>query len=470
MCHDDAGSVCSASGGRAPLSDTAGDRALERRRSSSSPSAYPPQGGVGPLPDTTPSATAPVPAQRSPNGEQRRHRGAKALVVAFLNAGGTMIVESRCVRCGALWTTPYGLGCVGPAVGPVAFEAERKTQAWNPERGAFDNGRVDVAGLDARGTAVVALEIKDAHSTDNAAPRAGLVTWAELSAETLYSVIGDGEDDCSERGAQCAVEVGTMCVDDLRRHPSCTTCSAAAPSCTSSSLRTSRESTSEPLQTTPTVGASCFSSAGDGAEALKQYAALIQATRLAEIGPDSAQARSQTRTTVALRRQARVHQRQSAASTTTHRHATGAARWFGARPRRDGDECVVLHVDMGAIRSHVDHTTIAPCAGPTEMHVGKNGNADWSDPAYQSIVNRDTRDLLAFAASIPAKEIITPERVDVGRLRNQSVNAISKLDQLLRVIGGQLVTKPHEQRVKGKLKRTYTVRLSISWLCESGYL
>jgi hypothetical protein len=156
-------------------------------------------------------------------GEHRKHRDAKRFAVHFLNAGGVVLVKSSCARCRTTCTTRFCLGCVGPGVGPVVFRKERTTFTWNASRSEFDVGRVDIGGLDARGMVIVALEIKDTHATDNVAPRSGLVSWAEVSAAALCSIIGAGEDDPAERGVQCAVELSIR-VDDLRRYDTCFSC------------------------------------------------------------------------------------------------------------------------------------------------------------------------------------------------------------------------------------------------------
>jgi hypothetical protein len=153
----------------------------------------------------------------------------------------------------------------------------------------------------------------------------------------------------------------------------------------------------------------------------------------------------------------------------SHGHSTAFAKWLGSRPHNNTDTEIILHPNMDAIRSHVDYKTIGPCAGPLEIHILENDHGNLKDPAYWPVVNRDTRDLLAFAASIPANEIITPERAGADSVRNRSANAISKLDQLLRAIGGELVVASHKQRVLKAYKRTYTVRVNIAWLRANNF-
>jgi hypothetical protein len=142
--------------------------------------------------------------------ETTQHREGKQLVVDYLNAGGIVRATRRCKRCKRAITSSVCLGGID-GKNPVTFCKEVGIKLWDRDLKTFVKGRLDVAGLDAVGQPVVAVEVVQTHKTaDGTTPRIA-IPWIEIAASRIACLIdydrekwGDAVDFIDRRIVSCA--------------------------------------------------------------------------------------------------------------------------------------------------------------------------------------------------------------------------------------------------------------------------
>jgi phage/plasmid-associated DNA primase len=159
---------------------------------------------------------------RSRRGEGDCHRRSKSFLVEFLNAGGCLRISSRCCMCGVESIARISIGRLGDGI-PVTFRTEACVMRWDSATQRFQPGRVDVGGLDERGTVVKAIEVYNTNYTTNEYPRDG-IEWFEVSAESVISVAGGEHRDCEFAGHRLASEGFSPLLTDLRMGRRCSAC------------------------------------------------------------------------------------------------------------------------------------------------------------------------------------------------------------------------------------------------------